>query len=250
VSQNIAEKTASAMSDEERTKFIFNLSTSSSPPTVDVSRIEFLENIILGGMRCVRDGVEFYCANEDKYPDEKTRSGGILALAEVVAIGLEAVSASFSGKTKENSGGSYNATKNVSEFVIRYFPRSYHAFPNILWDSMRNGLIHTGLPKHYSMGDRHIFVSFFLSKSSWGRSTIIKKEQNLYIYINSIELANVFERAVVQYIEDVFGDKGLQNNFINAWQSRETGRTITNSPPYNKEFSSIITICDQGPVQL
>lgn len=240
-------ETSVDITDEgERNRFIFELSTLSAPPKIDVSRIDFIEHLVIGGVRCVRDGVDIYNRNDDVYPDKKTRAGGILALAAVVAIGMESISAFFTGLTQQNSGNGYNATANVNIFITRYFPQEFHSFSRLLWDGMRNGLIHTGLPKHYVMNGEELFVSIFVSESQFGKTTLERDGKSLFVRINSLELAQVFEEAMRRYLADLRSDADLQIKFIKAWQSLEAGRSVTPESPYGKEFAAVAALCNKG----
>ncbi len=90
---------------------------------------------------------------------------------------------------------SYNATDNVRSFIEDFFTTEYKQIPLLLWDGVRNGLVHSFYPK-----------SFSYQKSS----------QSSYF-----ELYRVLEKAIEDYLDKLKHDETLQDKFIRAWSSIE-----------------------------
>ena len=58
---------------------------------------------------------------------------------------------------KINIYETYNATDNVSRFTKRFVPDIYKSISLLLWDGIRNGLIHTFYPIHFKFQGKLLF---------------------------------------------------------------------------------------------
>jgi len=56
----------------------------------------------------------------------------------------------------------YEATENVKNFITRYFPEKYKEIPLLLWDGIRNGLVHTFSPKPFEYNGSYIRFQFYV----------------------------------------------------------------------------------------
>lgn len=108
------------------------------------------------------------------------------------------------------------------------------------------GLIHIGFPKPYMMNGEELLVSIFVSESQFGKTTMKGDGKSLFVYVNSLELAQVLEEAMMRYITDLSHDAALQITFIEASELREAGRSITSGSPYVREFSAVAALCDKA----
>ena len=109
------------------------------------------KDCLLGDIRTFLDGIEQYLQNKEKFTD---RGGGNLSIPSLVCTGLEFVSALYVGDTQYLHDGdtrcvrqNYNATDNVKKFIGEFFPTNCRNIPLILWDGIRNGIIHIFSPK-------------------------------------------------------------------------------------------------------
>lgn len=121
---------------------------------------------------------------------------------------------------------SYEANKNVAKFVKEFFPAEYKKMPLLLWDGVRNGLVHTFYPKtftYHGSGQSLKCLQFdFYVKNRKEASRFVKEKDKIRIQINVFELYHVLEQAVGLYGRKLKKDpKLLQNKFIRAWSSIE-----------------------------
>ena len=121
----------------------------------------------------------------------------------------------------------YDAKSNVKKFIEHFFPEVYKKIPTILWDGVRNGLVHTFYPKTFSLqgnkqnSDERLQFQFYVEDRNI--PSHIEKRQNstILISINVFELYRVLEKAIEDYLCKLRHDKELQDKFIRAWSSIE-----------------------------
>lgn len=56
----------------------------------------------------------------------------------------------------------WNSTENAKKFILRYFPKEYKNIRALLWEGIRNGLIHTFSPKFFEYKGRYIRFQFYV----------------------------------------------------------------------------------------
>lgn len=127
---------------------------------------------------------------------------------------------------KLNVYENYNATDNVRGFIKHFFPKKYQDIPYLLWDGIRNGLVHSFYPKsfNYQRGDRSSeeYIQFQFYVENRRKSSDIKKDEDtIRIRINVFELYSVLEKAIEDYLDELQHNETLQNKFIRAWSSIE-----------------------------
>lgn len=120
----------------------------------------------------------------------------------------------------------YNATDNVLKFIEDFFDKEYREIPRLLWDGMRNGLIHTFYPKtftHQVSGQNSIeYIEFEFAVQTHRETLWYKKDKDkIGLFLNIFELFEVFEKAVYTYIDELKTKEDLQKKFIKAWSSIE-----------------------------
>jgi len=202
------------MSKEEKYNYIFQV----DPPRKD-TRFNWINNCLLGDIQTYLDSIENFIQNKEKISkDRLPRGGGNLSLPILISTALEFVSALYIGKTKYT--GNYDATKNVKEFIEDFFPESYNKFPLLLWDGIRNGIVHTFSPKPFEYQRNYIRFQFFVEDKRTP-SEVIKIENTLLIRINAIELFRLLNEAINKYRKTLEQDETRQNHFIFVWSSIE-----------------------------
>lgn len=120
----------------------------------------------------------------------------------------------------------YNATDNVLEFMGEFFSEEYKVIPRLLWDGMRNGLIHTFYPKTFthqvSGQDSILYIEFEFAVQTHRETLWYKRDKDkIGLFINIFELFDIFEKAVYTYIDELKTKEELQKKFIKAWSSIE-----------------------------
>ena len=60
----------------------------------------------------------------------------------------------------------WNSAGNAKKFIMRYFPEKYKDIPALLWDGIRNGLIHTFSPKFFEYKGRYIEFQFYVENQN------------------------------------------------------------------------------------
>ena len=202
------------MSKIEKYNYIFQV----DPPRKD-PRFNWISNCLLGDIQTFLDGIENFIQNKEKISkDHLPHGGGNLSLPILISTALEFVSALYVGKTKYS--GNYNATINVKEFIENFFPEPYNKFPLLLWDGIRNGIVHTFSPKPFKYQANYIHFQFFVEDNR-APSDILKNENTLLIRINAIEMYRLLNGAIDKYRKTLESDENLQNHFILAWSSIE-----------------------------
>lgn len=121
----------------------------------------------------------------------------------------------------------YNATENTKKFVGRYFPAEYKDIPLLLWDGIRNGLVHTFSPKPFEYNGSYIRFQFYVEDQNFP-SHIEKTKTNstILIKINVFELYRILEKAVEAYLAELETSTVLQEKFIRALSSIKSYKRI------------------------
>lgn len=206
------------MSPKEKYDYIFSFSTPELPNPI--TRFEWIEKVIFGDIQTFMDGIHNYLSQKDTFPKDPPRGGGNLALPILICSALELTSALYAGKTMQKDRRGYNATDNVKEFVIRYFPGFFPQFPLIFWDGIRNGITHSSFPKFFEYDGKIIGLSFFVEDPN-AQSNIRESNNIILIAINSLELVRILKDSIQKYRIDLQKSEDLQNKFIEAFSSLE-----------------------------
>ncbi|MCW7075346.1 MAG: hypothetical protein OCU24_05810 [Candidatus Methanospirare jalkutatii] len=136
----------------------------------------------------------------------------------------------------------YKATENVKEFIKKYFPEKYKAIPLLLWDGIRNGLVHTFFPKFFKYENNYIQFQFYVEDRNYP-SHIKKVNDTIVISINVFELYRILENAIEDYLDDLKKDENeaLRDKFIKAWSSIEGyQRKITENSEYWDDAEALL----------
>ena len=221
------------MSPKEKSDYIFSFSTPDHPNPI--TRFEWIEKVLFGDIQTFMDGIENYILQKDELPKDPPRGGGNLALPILICTALELTSALYAGKTVQKDGGGYNATENVKQFVIRYFPGFFPKFPLIFWDGVRNGITHSFFPKYFEYGGKIIGLSFFVEDSkvqSYIKEWDVIKgiDPCILISFNSLELVRILKESIQRYRSELENSEDLQNKFIEAFSSYEEIINIDEHP--------------------
>ena len=135
---------------------------------------------------------------------------------------------------KLNVYENYNATDNVRTFIKDFFPKEYKGIPLLLWDGVRNGLVHSFYPKSFSFqrssqrSERYIQFQFYVEDKNIS-SHFNKDNDTIWICINVFELYRVVKKAIEDYLDKLKHDETLQDRFIKAWSSVEDYRDKADS---------------------
>lgn len=169
----------------------------------------------------IKGGLRF--KNTHSYLLGGSCGAGNVSIPMLICTGLELASALYTGQTEYNMGKSnnkpkYDATKNVSEFIIRYFPDPIKMIPHIFWDAIRNGTHHLFIPKTMKYSDRRIGFMFYVDDVRV-KSHVTKSGNKIKININSIEFFKIFMKAFEDYKSDINSIPLRRKNFMVAWRS-------------------------------
>lgn len=138
----------------------------------------------------------------------------------------------------------YEARNNVKLFIMQYFPEEYKYIPLLLWDGIRNGLVHTFASKPFKYNDRYIRFQFFVEDQNLP-SHIEKAGNTTLIRINVFELFRIFEKAVDVYRAELENSDELKEKFVRAWSSiEEYTKILKATPGQEKEVNEIDTYLD------
>lgn len=229
------------MSPKEKYDYIFSFSTPEHPNPI--TRFEWIEKVLFGDIQTFMDGILNYLSQKDKVPMDPPRGGGNLTLPILICTALELASALYAGKSMQKDGRGYNATVNVKQFVIKYFPGFFPQFPLIFWDGVRNGITHSFFPKYFEYNGKTIGLSFFVDDSK-AQSNIrewdIKGSDNIIlIAINSLELVRILKDSIQRYRSDLQNSEDLQNKFIEVFSSFEEDIMNIDKDPKGEEAKKI-----------
>jgi hypothetical protein len=175
---------------------------------------------MLGDLQTYVDGIREYVKNKTRLTDGLPRGGGNISLASLSMSALETMASLYAGTTSYG-GTSYNAQDNVEKFVNDFFPTSRRQIPLLLWDGVRNGLVHIFSPKAMKRGNEVVKFTFYVEDESV-HSHAEKNGNTIVLWINSIELFTTLRDALERYRLRLDQDATLQANFKNAWNSSET----------------------------
>jgi len=121
---------------------------------------------------------------------------------------------------KLNVYENYNATDNVGRFIEYFFPKEYKNIPFLLWDGVRNGLVHTFSPKPFKYHQNYIRFQFFVEDRKV-QAHVTKVDNTILIRINIFELYQLLKKAIEDYRAELENNENLQDKFILAWASIE-----------------------------
>lgn len=127
----------------------------------------------------------------------------------------------------------YKAIVNVKKFIVRYFPEEYKEIPLLLWDGIRNGLVHTFSPRPFKYKGNYIKFQFYIQDQNFP-SHIEKSNNTILIKVNVFELYRVLEKAVEVYLTELKNSTVLQDKFIRAWSSIEDYKQVITSKQKEK----------------
>jgi len=244
------------MSPKEKYDYIFSFSTPDHPNPI--TRFDWIERVLFGDIQTFMDGIHNYLSQKNKLPKDPPRGGGNLALPILICSVLELTSALYAGKTLQKDGSGYNATENVRQFVIKYFPGFYPQFPLIFWDGVRNGITHSSFPKFFEYAGEIIGLSFFVEdpkaqsnireldtkkldiKEFIEKGGIKKSDKIILIAINSLELVRILKESIQRYRSDLQTSEDLQNKFIEGFSSFEEVIKIDKDKLKGEEAKKII----------
>lgn len=117
----------------------------------------------------------------------------------------------------------YDATKNAKEFIPRYFPEEYKDIPSLLWDGIRNGLVHTFSPKPFTYKGSFIRFQFYV------------EDQNFPSYIEKVKryLFGIDTDAKIETkLNDGDVPEELEDNFKTMGVSLPKNSTVLREKKY------------------
>lgn len=219
------------MTTDEKRRYIFEDTSFEGRP-----RSKWIIDCLLGDIQTFFDGIEIFIKNKEK--SGKRDGGGNLSVPILISTALEFVAALYTGKTKyqikKEGEKKYNATDNVRRFIEDFFPKEYKDIPLLLWDGVRNGLVHSFYPKSFSFqrssqrSERYIQFQFYVEDKNIS-SRFKKDKDTIWICINVFELYRVVKKAIEDYLDKLKHDETLQDRFIKAWSSVEDYRDKADS---------------------
>ena len=208
-------KDPSKMTITEKYSYIFD----PDPDRNNEIRFDWISHCLLGDIQTYLDGVENFIQNKEGFPDGLPRGGGNLSVPILINTALEFVSELYTGQTLYNCTG-YNAAENVKEFISRFFQDHYKKFPFLLWDGIRNGIVHTFSPKPFEYSQHFIGFQFFVESRNCP-AHVKQLNNGVLIKINIFELYQLLRKAIEDYRAELEKDEKLQDKFILAWSSIE-----------------------------
>ena len=132
--------------------------------------------------------------------------------------------------------------QKMSKFIKKYFPEKYKAIPLLLWDGIRNGLVHTFSPKPFKYENNYIQFQFYVEDRNFP-SHIEKVNDKILISINVFELYRILENAIENYLDDLKKDENeaLRDKFIKAWSFIENyQREIAKNSEYRDDAKALL----------
>lgn len=214
-------------------------------------RVKWITDCLLGDIQTFLDGIESYTDNEEIFAfGSHPRGGGNLSVPILINTTLEFVAALHAGKTKYMENVSYNATDNAREFIKAFFSEKYRQIPLLLWDGVRNGLVHSFYPKSFSYQGSDQFLGYvrfkFYVKNRNHSSYIEKDNDTIWITINVFELYRVLKNAIEEYLNELKHDETLQDKFKEAWSSIE-GYSDKADSNQSGEIEVLLDYLDSSP---
>ena len=230
-------KDPAEMTKTEKRDYIF----APDPSRNNGIRFDWIHDCLLGDIQTFLDGVENFIQNKGRFSDDPPRGGGNLSVPILISTALEFVSALYVGKTKYNDEYEYKATENVEKFITRFFPDHYKKLPLLLWDGIRNGVVHTFSPKPFEYCQNYIRFQFFVEDRN-AQACVTKVNNTILIRINVFELYQLLKKAIEDYRAELEDNEDLQNRFILAWTSiEEYARKIDDDVKKSEEAKVLLS---------
>ena len=236
-------KDVSKMTSKDRRFYIFEDTSFEGRP-----RSKWITDCLLGDIRTFLDGIENFTDNQEKFAFKPLpRGGGNLSAPILINTALEFVAALNAGMTEYINKGEYNGSKHkyIKAFIKDFFPDAYGKIPILLWQGVRNGLVHTFYSKAFEYNGKLIQFQFFVENRNVP-SHIKKNNNTIVISINVFELYRILEKAIEAYRDRLKDDdkdaEHLQNNFIEAWSSIEedSQENIDNNTEISPDAKALI----------
>ena len=186
-------------------------------------RSKWLTDCLLGDIRTFLDGIENFTDNQEKFAFKPLpRGGGNLSAPILISTALEFVAALYAGMTEYIDEGRYNGSKHkyIRAFIREFFPEAYRKIPILLWQGVRNGLVHTFYSKAFEYNGKRIQFQFFVENRNVP-SHIKNNNNTIVISINIFELYMILEKAIEDYCDRLKDNDTMQIHFIEAWSSIE-----------------------------
>jgi len=223
------------MTPAEKDVYIFDKSQSKMFPG---GRFAWIADCLLGDIRTFLDGANNYVQNKGTL---QGRGGGNISIPALASIAIELVSALYMGKTSYRDGNLYSATDNVRSFISRFVPGLYQKIPLLVWDGIRNGILHTFSPKPFDYQGKNVRFQFFVEDYA-AKSHVTELNNTILIRINVFELYEVLKTAIENYRKELKTDDSVKNNFIRAWLSiEEYSRNIDSDVEKSREVEALLS---------
>jgi hypothetical protein len=190
------------MNEEEKCRYIFEDMSFEGRP-----RFKWITDCLLGDIRTFLDGIEYFIIQNKGEPTKPLRGGGNLSVPILIHTALEFISRLYVGETKFTSREGYNAKKNVKEFIENFFPEKYRSIPQILWDGVRNGLVHTFSPKPFEYKGSYIRFQFYVEDQNF--PSHIEKVKGYLFSIDAKLEANLNKGIVPEELKNNLKTKNL-----------------------------------------
>jgi len=111
----------------------------------------------------------------------------------------------------------------------------------LLWDGIRNGIVHTFSPKPFEYRRKKIRLQFYVEDRT-RKAHAAKINSTVLIRINAFELYEFLKKAIEKYRKELKTDANLQDNFILAWSSiEEYSRNINSDTEKSNEANFLLS---------
>lgn len=203
---------------------------------------EWIEDWLLGDVRTLLEGIRVVSHLETRETPDGPYGYGNLSVPILLGTATEVLAALHAGSTQ--TCRNYNATDNVIGFIGEYWPRPYRKLPHVLWDGMRNGLVHTFAAKWFDADGVKVDLQFSLSDE-----TVIqwRGEQHATLVVSIYALYRAVRGAAKRYFHEVSCNEEPMRKFRTAFeQIRSYRRTIPPPSPMWKELQWLVAHSREG----
>ena len=96
--------------------------------------------------------------------------------------------------------------RSFRKFIERFFPDAYNEIPSLLWDGIRNGLVHTFSPKPFEYNGTYIGFQFYV------------EDQNFPSHIEKVK-GYLFDIDIDAKFETELNNGNIPNELVNRFKT-------------------------------
>ena len=130
-----------------------------------------------------------------------------VGLIILTLLGIECLSAYYTGKRD-------SSLSTFEKFMKKYFPPSYGKYTDKIYISLRNGLVHSYVPKRIKFGLGEVTPFLMVRNQDEPHLIPCQQGREFPLYFNREQFAQDFIMAWDKYAKDLDAEPRLQKNVL------------------------------------